>query len=228
MANGRSGATFLIRRMPTFRHSNPRLPLAVDANAPQYKREYRQKVVYFRGQLPIYSMRPIADAKGEVRLRRSWVFENNPMTYASGLWSRLKVRILPIMVVNAANGLSHHPKKMFNPSYGLFRLGLAISHHRFLDAYFVPGFYKMVLGKKNIKDIDYELYSLKVSFGCCALSIMPPRLSWIELNCPFFRDYDITFVLEESSVTEDRLGEFVGVELNAGGANLPMTEVNKE
>jgi E3 ubiquitin-protein ligase NEDD4 len=41
-------------------------------------------------------------------------------------------------------------------------LGLAIFHHRFVDAYFVPGFYKMVLGKKvNIKDleaVDYELY----------------------------------------------------------------------
>ena len=65
---------------------------------------------------------------------------------------------------------------MFNPSYGLFKLGLAILHHRFLDAYFVPGFYKMVLGKKvNIKDFYYGLYSLKVSLGCCALSIMLSR-----------------------------------------------------
>jgi E3 ubiquitin-protein ligase NEDD4 len=41
-------------------------------------------------------------------------------------------------------------------------LGLAVFHHRFLDAYFVPGFYKMVLNKKvNLKDleaVDYELY----------------------------------------------------------------------
>ena|SRR6202789_3120240 len=41
-------------------------------------------------------------------------------------------------------------------------LGLAIFHHRFVDAYFVPGFYKVVLGKRvNIKDleaVDYELY----------------------------------------------------------------------
>ncbi|KAH8984547.1 hypothetical protein EDB86DRAFT_141768 [Lactarius hatsudake] len=28
-------------------------------------------------------------------------------------------------------------------------LGLAVFHHRFLDAYFVPSFYRMVLGKKN-------------------------------------------------------------------------------
>ena len=83
-------------------------------------------------------------------------------------------------------------REMFNPSYGLFEysahnhtpqinpasgvnpdhlvyfkfigrvLGLAVFHHRFLDANFVPGFYKMVLNKKiNLKDlkaVDYELY----------------------------------------------------------------------
>ena len=39
-------------------------------------------------------------------------------------------------------------------------LGLAVLHHRFLDAYFVARFYKMVLNKKvNLKDleaVDYE------------------------------------------------------------------------
>ena len=83
-------------------------------------------------------------------------------------------------------------REMFNPSYGLFEysahnhtpqinpasgvnpdhlvyfrfigrvLGLAVFHHRFLDANFGPGFYKMVLNKKmylkDLKSIDYELY----------------------------------------------------------------------
>ena len=87
----------------------------------------------------------------------------------------------------------------------------------------------MVLGKEvNTKDLDYEFYSSKVSLGYCALSLMLLRLSWVELNCPSFRDNDIAFVLEESSVTEDRLGEVVNVEPEGGGANLPMTEVNEE
>ncbi|KAH9954579.1 hypothetical protein BC827DRAFT_1379414 [Russula dissimulans] len=201
---------------------DPRLPSAVDADAPQYKRDYRRKVVYFRSQP---SMRMIADAKlteaahGQVR-------GEDALDYGgvSREWFFL---------------LSH---EMFNPSYGLFEysahdnytlqinpasgvnpehldyfkfigrvLGLAIFHHRFLDAYFVPGFYKMVLGKKvNLKDleaVDYELYK---------------GLTWM-------LDNDITDVLEESfCVTEDRFGEHVVVDLKPGGANLPVTETNKE
>ena len=49
-------------------------------------------------------------------------------------------------------------------------------HHRFLDAYFVPGFYKMVLGKGvNVKDfeaVDYELYK-GLNWRCCALLKVP-------------------------------------------------------
>jgi len=41
-------------------------------------------------------------------------------------------------------------------------LGLAIFHRRFLDAYFVPSFYRMILGKKSmledLEGIDAELY----------------------------------------------------------------------
>ncbi len=41
-------------------------------------------------------------------------------------------------------------------------LDLTVFHHRFFNAYFVPGFYKMVLNKKvNLKDleaVDHELY----------------------------------------------------------------------
>ena len=41
-------------------------------------------------------------------------------------------------------------------------VGLAVFHHRFLHAYFVPGFYKMVLNRnvslKDLETIDYELY----------------------------------------------------------------------
>lgn len=41
-------------------------------------------------------------------------------------------------------------------------LGLAIFHQRFLDAYFVPSFYKMILGKHislaDLESIDAELY----------------------------------------------------------------------
>ena len=44
--------------------------------------------------------------------------------------------------------------------------GLAVFHQRFLDAFFIPAFYKMVLGKKitldDMESVDPDLYrSLK-------------------------------------------------------------------
>jgi len=177
---------------------DPRLPSAVDADAPQYKRDYRRKVVYFRGQP---SMRVIADAKCDVRVRRGWVFEDSFTAVMRLRPEDLRKRLMVKFEGEDAldyGGVSREwffllSHEMFNPSYGLFEysahdnytlqinpasgvnpehldyfkfigriLGLAIFHHRFVDAYFVPGFYKLVLGKKmNIKDleaIDYELY----------------------------------------------------------------------
>jgi E3 ubiquitin-protein ligase NEDD4 len=41
-------------------------------------------------------------------------------------------------------------------------LGLAIFHRRFLDAYFVPSFYKIILGKKStladLEGVDADLH----------------------------------------------------------------------
>ena len=243
---------------------DPRLPSAVDADAPQYKRDYRRKVVYFRGQP---SMRVIADAKCDVRVRRGWVFEDSFAAIMRFRPDDLRKRLMVKFEGEDAldyGGVSREwffllSHEMFNPSYGLFEysahdnytlqinpasgvnpehldyfkfigrvLGLAVFHHRFLDAYFVPGFYKMVLGKKvNLKDleaVDYELYK-GLTWMLCVVN----GAIGIDLNSPFFRDNDITDVLEESfSVTEDRFGEHVIVELKAGGADLPVTEVNKE
>ena len=177
---------------------DPRLPSAVDADAPQYKRDYRRKVVYFRGQP---SMRVIADAKCDVRVRRGWVFEDSFTAVMRLRPEDLRKRLMVKFEGEDAldyGGVSREwffllSHEMFNPSYGLFEysahdnytlqinpasgvnpehldyfkfigriLGLAIFHHRFVDAYFVPGFYKMALGKKvNIKDleaIDYDLH----------------------------------------------------------------------
>jgi len=134
--------------------------------------------------------------------------------------------------------LSHD---MFDPSYGLFTystmdsytlqinpssyinpehlsyfkfigrvVGMAIFHRRFLDAFFVPCFYKMILGKKvtiaDLEGVDEALHR---------------GLTWMLEN-------DITDVLDETfSVTEDRFGELITVDLKPGGSEIPVTEENK-
>ncbi len=190
---------------------DPRLPSTVDADAPQYKRDYRRKVVYFRSQP---SMRLVADSKCDVRVRRGWVFEDSFSAIMRLRPEDLRKRLMVKFEGEDAldyGGVSREwffllSHEMFNPSYGLFEysahdnytlqinpasgvnpehldyfkfigrvLGLAVFHHRFLDAYFVPGFYKMVLGKKvNIKDleaVDYELYK-GLTWMLCVLIVV--------------------------------------------------------
>jgi E3 ubiquitin-protein ligase NEDD4 len=52
---------------------DPRLPSSADPNAPQYKRDYRRKVVYFRTQPP---MREVP-GKCDLKIRRGRVLEDS-------------------------------------------------------------------------------------------------------------------------------------------------------
>lgn len=53
---------------------DPRAPGTLDRDAPQYKRDYRRKVIYFRSQP---AMRVDSGRKCEVRVRRARVLEDS-------------------------------------------------------------------------------------------------------------------------------------------------------
>ncbi|CAG8491634.1 2216_t:CDS:10, partial [Scutellospora calospora] len=90
-------------------------------------------------------------------------------------------------------------------------VGLAIFHRRFLDAFFITSFYKMILKKKvglaDMESVDADFYR---------------SLTWaLESN--------ITDVLDLTFSTEDeRFGEVVTVDLKPDGQNIPVTEENKK
>ncbi|KAG9315721.1 hypothetical protein JVU11DRAFT_3368 [Chiua virens] len=225
---------------------DPRLPSNLDSNAPQYKRDYRRKVIYFRSQP---SMRT-KDGKCEFKLRRNRVLEDSFATVMKMRGDDMKKRL--VVRFEGEDGLDYGgvsrewffliSHEIFDPSYGLFQysahdnytlqinwmsginpehltyfkfigriMGLAIFHRRFLDAYFVPSFYKMILGKKtslsDLEAVDADLHR---------------SLVWMLKN-------DITDVLDETfSVTEDRFGEIIEMDLKPGGANIAVTEENKK
>ncbi|KAF4576917.1 hypothetical protein EYR36_004901 [Pleurotus pulmonarius] len=112
--------------------------------------------------------------------------------------------------------LQINPASGINPDHlDYFRfigrcLGLAIFHRRFLDAYFVRSFYKMILKRtavlEDLESVDTDLHR---------------SLTWMLEN-------DITDVLDETFTTmEERFGEIVTVELKPGGGDVPVTEENK-
>lgn len=90
-------------------------------------------------------------------------------------------------------------------------VGLGIFHRRFLDAYFIVSFYKMILGKKialqDLESVDAGLFR---------------GLTWMLEN-------DITGVIEDTfSITEEHFGEVVTVDLMPGGRDVEVTEDNKK
>ncbi|KAF7288526.1 E3 ubiquitin-protein ligase [Mycena chlorophos] len=237
---------FVDHNTKTTTWDDPRIPTALDDSAPQYKRDYRRKVVYFRSQP---KMR-VLNGKCEVKVRRAHILEDSYGSVMALTAEDLKRRLM--VSFDGEDGLDYGgvgrewffllSHEIFNPSYGLFEysthdnytlqinpasginpdhlsyfkfigrcLGLAIFHRRFLDAYFVPSFYKMILGKAmvlgDLESIDADLHR---------------SLNWMLEN-------DITDVLDETfSTTEERFGEHVTIELKPGGEDIPVTEENKK
>ncbi|KAJ7250836.1 hypothetical protein B0H12DRAFT_1120053 [Mycena haematopus] len=237
---------FVDHNTKTTAWDDPRVPTNLDDSAPQYKRDYRRKVVYFRSQP---KMR-VLQGKCEIKVRRTRVLEDS-YGQVMGLSSEeLKRRLM--VSFEGEDGLDYGgvgrewffllSHEIFNPSYGLFEysthdnytlqinpasginpdhlsyfkftgrcLGLAIFHRRFLDAYFVPSFYKMILSKAmaltDLEAVDADLHR---------------SLNWMLEN-------DITDVLDETfTMTEERFGELVTIELKPSGGDIPVTEENKK
>ena len=90
-------------------------------------------------------------------------------------------------------------------------IGKAVYDGRLLDAYFNRAFYKQILGRtvdmRDLESIDPEYHK---------------SLQWM-------LDNDITGVIDQEFTIEDeQFGEKKIVELKPGGADIPVTEENKE
>ena len=166
-------------------------------NVPQYKRDFRRKLVYFRSQPPMRSIGGMC----HVRVRRENIFEDAFNEIMRQPVNELRKRLM--IKFDGEEGLDYGgvsrefffllSHEMFNPFYCLFQysahdnytlqinphsginpehlnyfkfigrvMGLAIFHRRFLDAFFTPSFYKMILGKKihlsDMESIDAEYF----------------------------------------------------------------------
>ncbi|CED82804.1 ubiquitin-protein ligase [Phaffia rhodozyma] len=237
---------FVDHNTKTTTWDDPRLPSSLDQNVPQYKRDFRRKLIYFRSQP---ALRPIP-GQCHVKVSRESIFEGSYAEIMRQTPNDLKKRLM--IKFDGEDGLDYGglsrefffllSHEMFNPFYCLFEysavdnytlqinpnsdvnpehlnyfkfigrvLGLGIFHRRFLDAYFVASFYKMILKKKivleDLESVDAELFR---------------GLKWMLEN-------DITDVLENVFATEEeRFGEIITIPLIPNGENIDVTEANKK
>lgn len=237
---------FVDHNTKTTTWDDPRLPSTLDANVPQYKRDFRRKLIYFRSQP---AMRP-QPGNCQIKIRRNHIFEDSYAEIMRQTPNDLKKRLM--IKFDGEDGLDYGglsrefffllSHEMFNPFYCLFEysahdnytlqinpasgvnpehlnyfkfigrcVGLGIFHRRFLDAYFIVSFYKMILKKKvtlsDLESVDPELHR---------------GMTWMLEN-------NITDVIYETFTTvEERFGEMVTIDLKPGGTEIPVTEENKK
>ncbi|CAN6643772.1 E3 ubiquitin-protein ligase Rsp5p [Trichomonascus vanleenenianus] len=236
---------FVDHNTKTTTWDDPRLPSSLDQNVPQYKRDFRRKLIYFRSQ-PALRILP---GQCHIKVRRDHIFEDSYQEIMRQSPQDLKKRLM--IKFDGEEGLDYGgvsrefffllSHEMFNPFYCLFEysahdnytlqinphsginpehlnyfkfigrvVGLAIFHRRFLDAFFIGAFYKMILKKRvvltDMDGVDAEFYR---------------NLEWT-------LDNDIEDILELTfSVEDDQFGEIVTVDLKPDGQNMAVTNENK-
>ncbi|OCK75997.1 HECT-domain-containing protein [Lepidopterella palustris CBS 459.81] len=237
---------FVDHNTKTTTWDDPRLPSSLDQNVPQYKRDFRRKLIYFRSQPALR----IVSGQCHVKVRRTHIFEDSYHEIMRQSAADLKKRLM--IKFDGEDGLDYGglsrefffllSHEMFNPFYCLFEysahdnytlqinphsginpehlnyfkfigrvVGLAIFHRRFLDAFFIGAFYKMILRKKvalqDMEGVDADFHR---------------NLEWMLNN-------DITDALELTFSTEDeRFGETVSIELKPHGEDIEVTNENKQ
>ncbi|PVI07985.1 HECT-domain-containing protein [Periconia macrospinosa] len=237
---------FVDHNTKTTTWDDPRLPSSLDQNVPQYKRDFRRKLIYFRSQPALR----IVSGQCHVKVRRTHIFEDSYHEIMRQSAADLKKRLM--IKFDGEDGLDYGglsrefffllSHEMFNPFYCLFEysahdnytlqinphsginpehlnyfkfigrvVGLAVFHRRFLDAFFIGAFYKMILRKKvalsDMEGVDADFHR---------------NLEWMLNN-------DITDALELTFSTDDeRFGETVSIELKPGGEDIEVTNENKK
>ncbi|XP_068142525.1 E3 ubiquitin-protein ligase Nedd-4 isoform X8 [Drosophila tropicalis] len=226
------------------RLSNPNIA----GQAVPYSRDYKQKYEYFKSHIRKPTNVP---NKFEIRIRRTSILEDSYRIISSVTKTDLLKTKLWVEFEGETGldygGLAREwfyllSKEMFNPYYGLFEYsamdnytlqinngsglcneehlsyfkfigriaGMAVYHGKLLDAFFIRPFYKMMLQKsidlKDMESVDTEYYN---------------SLMWIKENDP--RILELTFCLDE-----DVFGQKSQHELKTGGANIEVTNENKD
>ncbi|XP_036139492.1 E3 ubiquitin-protein ligase NEDD4 isoform X4 [Monomorium pharaonis] len=226
------------------RMSNPQIA----GPAVPYSRDYKRKYEYLKSQLRKPNNVP---NKFEIKVGRNNILEDSYRIISSvnrvdilktKLWVEFEGEVGLDYGGLAREWFFLLSKEMFNPYYGLFEYsatdnytlqinpcsgvcneehlnyfkfigriaGMAVYHGKLLDAFFIRPFYKMMLGKpidlKDMESVDSEYYN---------------SLLWIKENDP--SELELTFSLDE-----ENFGHTSQRDLKPDGANIPLTDENKD
>jgi E3 ubiquitin-protein ligase NEDD4 len=237
---------FVDHNTKTTTWDDPRLPSSLDANVPQYKRDFRRKLIYFRSQ-PSMRAQP---GNCQIKVRRNHIFEDSYAEIMRQTPNDLKKRLM--IKFDGEEGLDYGgvsreyffllSHEMFNPFYCLFEYSAHdnytlqinpasgvnpehLNYFKFIGRCLGLGiFHRRFLDAYFIVSFYKTILKKKVTLADLESvdAELHRGLTWMLEN-------DITDVIDETfTTTEDRFGEMVMVELRPGGEEQPVTEDNKK
>jgi E3 ubiquitin-protein ligase NEDD4 len=238
---------FVDHNTKTTTWDDPRLPSSLDQNVPQYKRDFRRKLIYFRSQP---AMR-ILSGQCHIKVRRSHIFEDSFAEISRQSATDLKKRLM--IKFDGEDGLDYGglsrefffllSHEMFNPFYCLFEYSahdnytLQINPHSGINPEhlnyfkFIGRVVGLAIFHRRFLDAFFigALYKMVLGKGV-QLADMEGVDADFHRSLQWMLDNDISGgILEQTFSTEDeRFGVITVEDLIPNGRNIDVTNENKK
>lgn len=237
---------FVDHNTKTTTWDDPRLPSSLDQNVPQYKRDFRRKLIYFRSQP---AMRASA-GQCHVKVRRDHIFEDSYQEIMRQSPSDLKKRLM--IKFSGEEGLDYGgvsrefffllSHEMFNPFYCLFEYSahdnytLQINPHSGINPEHLN--YFKFIGRVVGLAIYHRRFLDGFFIGAFYKMILGQKVSLADMegvdaeyhkNLEWVLDNDIEGILDLTfSVDDNEFGETVTIDLKPGGRDIEVTNESKK
>jgi E3 ubiquitin-protein ligase NEDD4 len=237
---------FVDHNTKTTTWDDPRLPSSLDQNVPQYKRDFRRKVIYFRSQ-PALRILP---GQCHIKVRRDHIFEDSYQEIMRQTPEDLKKRLM--IKFDGEEGLDYGgvsrefffllSHEMFNPFYCLFEYSahdnytLQINPNSGINPEHLN--YFKFIGRVVGLGVFHRRFLDAFFVGALYKMMLHKKVILQDMegvDVEFYRslqwtiDNDINGILDLTfSAEEERFGELVTVDLKPGGRDVEVTNENKK
>ncbi|KAJ5248770.1 hypothetical protein N7468_000221 [Penicillium chermesinum] len=236
---------FVDHNTKTTTWDDPRLPSSLDQGVPQYKRDFRRKLIYFRSQPALRIM----SGQCHVKVRRNNIFEDSYAEIMRQSASDLKKRLM--IKFDGEDGLDYGglsrefffllSHEMFNPFYCLFEYSahdnytLQINPHSGVNPEHLN--YFKFIGRVVGLAIFHRRFLDSFFIGAFYKMMLRKKVTLQDMegvdedlhrNLAWTLENDIEGIVELTfSVDDEKFGERTTIDLIPGGRDIPVTDENK-
>lgn len=237
---------FVDHNTKTTTWDDPRLPSSLDQGVPQYKRDFRRKLIYFRSQPALR----ILSGQCHVKVRRGAIFEDSYAEIMRQSATDLKKRLM--IKFDGEDGLDYGglsrefffllSHEMFNPFYCLFEYSahdnytLQINPHSGINPEHLN--YFKFIGRVVGLAIFHRRFLDSFFIGAFYKMMLRKKVAIQDMegvdedyhrNLTWTLDNDIENVVDLTfSVDDDQFGETKTIDLIPDGQNIAVTNENKK